>query len=56
MVIVVKSGDTKKNIKNVLANANKKSSVKGVSVYKFVGKINLTKDALTIQKELRNEW
>ena len=29
---------------------------KGVDVYKYVGKISLKKDALNIQKELRDEW
>jgi len=28
----------------------------GVDVLKFCGKIKLKKDALVIQKQLRNEW
>lgn len=29
---------------------------KGIDAHKYLGKISLKKDALTIQKELRNAW
>lgn len=57
MVLVIKKGATKKNIKNVLdAIAKKELKPLGIDVYKYLGKISLKKDALTIQKEFRNEW
>lgn len=56
MVITLKQGASKKSITHILDNLAKELKPKGVNVYKFVGKINLEKDALTIQKELRNEW
>ncbi len=57
MVLTIKRGATKKKIKNILdAIAKKEVKPLGIDVYKYVGKISLDKDALTIQKELRNEW
>ncbi|WP_170063210.1 hypothetical protein [Polaribacter porphyrae] len=54
--MVIKQGETKKNIKSILENLVKGVKPKGIDIYKYVGKINLKKDALKIQKELRNEW
>ena len=34
----------------------KHTKPKGVDAFHFVGKINLNKDALSIQKSLRDEW
>ncbi len=56
MVMVLRSGATKKSIRIILENLAKELKPKGVDVYKYVGKISLKKDALDIQKELRNEW
>lgn len=56
MVKTIKQGASKKTIKNMLEDLANESKPKGVDVYKYVGKINLKKDALDIQKELRNEW
>jgi hypothetical protein len=56
MVMTIKQGATKKSIRNILENIAKGLQPKGVDVYKYVGKINLKKDALNIQRELRNEW
>lgn len=56
MVMTIKQGASKKNIKTFLENLSKKIQPKGIDVYKFVGKIKLDKDALTVQRELRNEW
>lgn len=46
----------KKNIKSIFETITIESRSKGVNVYEFVGKIHLKKDALSIQKEMRNEW
>jgi hypothetical protein len=56
MVTTLKQGATKKNIQSILENLAKKLKPKGVDVYQYVGKISLQKDALVIQKALRNEW
>jgi hypothetical protein len=56
MVMVLRQGATKKSIRTILENLAKELKPKGVDVYKYVGKISLKKDALNIQRELRNEW
>jgi len=56
MVMVLKSGATKKSIRSILNSLAKDLKPKGVDVYKYCGKISLNKDALNIQRELRNEW
>jgi hypothetical protein len=56
MVMVLKSGATKKSIRSILNNLAKDLKPKGVDVYRYCGKITLKKDALNIQRELRNEW
>jgi len=56
MVTVLKQGATKRSIKKILEQLKKDLKPKGVDVYKYLGKIKLKKDALIIQKELRNEW
>lgn len=56
MVTVLRQGATKKSIRTILENVAKELKPKGVDVYKYVGKISLKKDALNIQRELRNEW
>jgi len=56
MVLVLKQGATKKRIRTILDNLAREIKPKGVDVYKYCGKINLKKDALDIQKDLRNEW
>lgn len=56
MVMTIKQGATKKSIKIILDSLAKELKPKGVDVYKYVGKISIKKDALDIQKALRNEW
>ena len=56
MVTTLRQGATKKSIKIILENLAKELKPKGVDAYNYVGKINLKKDALNIQRELRNEW
>ncbi len=56
MVMILKQGATKKNIQAILKDLTKELNQKGVDVYKYCGKINLKKDALDIQKKLRDEW
>ena len=56
MVMILKQGATKKRIRILLENLSKGLKPKGVDVYKYCGKISLKKDALDIQKALRDEW
>lgn len=56
MVMTIKHGATKKSIRSILENLKKEMKPKGVDVHKYVGKINLKKDALSIQRAFRNEW
>jgi len=54
--MVLRQGATKKSIRSILENLTKELKPKGVDVHKYVGKISLKKDAMTIQRALRNEW
>jgi hypothetical protein len=56
MVTTLKRGASKENVQAVLKAILKASKPKGIDVYRFCGKISLTKDPLAIQRELRNEW
>lgn len=56
MVTFLKHGATKKNIKKVLDGISREREIVGVDTYKYCGKISLNRDALVIQKELRDEW
>jgi len=56
MVIILKSGMTKKNIHLLLKRIKDARSNNRIDAYKYCGTIKLQFDALTIQKELRDEW
>ena len=56
MVTFLKHGATKKNIKKILDGISRERKMVGVDTYKYCGKISLNRDALVIQKELRDEW
>ena len=56
MILTIKQGASQKRIKLILDSLANKLQPRGVDVYKYVGKISLKKDALDIQKELRDEW
>jgi hypothetical protein len=53
MVLVLKKGASKKEIQSIEKKLN---TTKGVNTIKYCGKITLTQDSLTIQKNFRNEW
>jgi hypothetical protein len=53
MAIVIRKKTEKGNISR---RFNKAISSKGVDTRKYCGVIKPTRDPLTIQKELRNEW
>ncbi|MGF1557204.1 hypothetical protein [Paucihalobacter sp.] len=54
--MTIKQGATKKSIIKLLENLSKELKSNGVDEHKYVGKINLKRNALNIQKELRGEW
>lgn len=56
MILTIKHGASQKRIKIILDSLANKLQPRGVDVYKYVGKISLKKDALDIQKALRDEW
>jgi len=56
MVTILKHGSTKKSIEQLLARLNKRKRIKGVDAYKYCGILTISRDALKIQKEMRNEW
>lgn len=53
MVTIIKKGLSKKTLRERLS---KIKIPRGLDAYKYCGVITLKKDALIIQKELRNEW
>lgn len=53
MVLVLKKGASKKQIE---ALEKKIKGKKGIDIIKYCGSVKLKKDALTIQKHLRDEW
>ncbi|WP_179021528.1 hypothetical protein [Winogradskyella forsetii] len=56
MVITIKRGASKESIRNVFESLKKELKPKGVNTYEYVGKITLEKDALCVQRILRDEW
>jgi hypothetical protein len=56
MVKILKKGASKKSFQTIMESISTVSKSKGVEVYKYVGKIRLKEDALSIQKQLRDEW
>lgn len=55
MTTVIKKGSSIRTINKVLAKLLAKQD-KGFDAKKFCGALKLKKDALLIQKDLRNEW
>ncbi|GEO05966.1 hypothetical protein AAE02nite_36300 [Adhaeribacter aerolatus] len=53
MITIIKKGADNINIQKALESV---SIRKGVNAFKYCGKVNLEKEPLTIQKNLRNEW
>ena len=47
---------TKKNIRLLLKRIREVRPHKGIDAFKYCGTINLQADAMTIQKDLRDEW
>ena len=56
MVITLKQGANKKSIRTIVEKVSTQKKAKGINAHDYCGKIHLKKDALVIQKQLRNEW
>lgn len=57
MVLVLKKGDSKSKIEEIVKQLFSRDKKKGVDTTKFSGKLTSLKgDALDIQKKLRDEW
>jgi len=56
MEVVLKSGATKKEIKELEEVLYKKKNSGGFNAKKYNGIIPLKEDALSVQKRLRDEW
>ena len=56
MVYVLNKKTSLKDFDRVLSRLSKKRKKKGVDTRKYCGFLTLRKDALAIQKELRDEW
>ncbi|MBI3134503.1 MAG: hypothetical protein HYZ14_07470 [Bacteroidetes bacterium] len=53
--MTIKHGASKRSIVSLLKELDEKTG-KGIDTKKYCGKVKLKKDALKIQKELRDEW
>jgi hypothetical protein len=56
MTIIINKNTSKKEFLKLLLSLKKSKKDKGIDLSKHCGVIKLSKDALKIQKELRNEW
>ncbi len=56
MEVVIKSGMDKSEIEKMLKKLQDSPKKKTFNPFKYLGKINWKKDALVIQKKMRDEW
>lgn len=56
MTILINKNTTKKEFVKLLASIKRSKKTKGIDLSKHCGVLKLKKDALQIQKEMRNEW
>ncbi len=56
MITTLKQGSTQKIIHELLEKFFKKKKSKGVDVTKYCGVLNLDEDAVSLQKQMRDEW
>jgi hypothetical protein len=54
MVFVISKKTTKKEFDKL--NSKIQSKKKGVDTFKYCGKVRFAEDALTLQKQWRDEW
>ena len=56
MVLVLKEGASKKEIREIEEQLYSEKASKGFNAKKYNGALSLKEDALSIQQKLRNEW
>lgn len=56
MTVTLKQGSSKNTIKRILDHLKRDLKPNGINAYEFLGKIQLKKDALDLQREMRDEW
>lgn len=56
MVLTLKNGASKKEIKAIEKKIFKNASVAGFNARKYKGVVALNEDAMVIQDKFRNEW
>lgn len=56
MTVVLKKNIEKVEFEKILKEINQSKKLRGVDTSRFCGILNLKKDPLTIQKEMRDEW
>jgi hypothetical protein len=56
MTVIIKKGASPDDLKKINQKINATTTQKGFDAYRYCGVIKLKKDALSIQKRLRDEW
>lgn len=56
MTIIINKNTTKKEFVKLLASIKRSKKTSGIDLSKHCGVLKLKKDALQIQKEMRDEW
>lgn len=56
MTIIINKNTTKKEFVKLLASIKRSKMTKGIDLSKHSGVLKLKKDALQIQKEMRDDW
>lgn len=56
MVTTIKQGSSERIIKELLKKLFTIKRIKGIDAHRYCGVLKLDKDAVVIQKKLRDEW
>lgn len=56
MTFVINNKTTRKEFEKLLSSLKKRKKFVGIDLSKHCGVLKLKKDALQIQKDIRNEW
>lgn len=54
--LTIKKGENGKRVRELLRTWTAKRKIHGIDLSKYLGTIQLKRDPLEIQKDLRNEW
>ena len=56
MTIIINKNTTRQEFVKLLSSLKKSKKTTGIDLSKHCGVLKLNKDALAIQKEMRNDW